>query len=124
MTKPKAVVSATGFYLYDAAPGYVVEPGTSEVPALEGNFHRPRYADGKWQEGGDPAAIAEHDRAGALAAWKAWRARQLDAADKAINKIEDRGGKAESLRAYRVLLRDMPAMESDPTKWPRPALPA
>lgn len=122
--KMKAVVSATGFFLYDAAPGYVVEPGTSEVPTLEGDFLRPRYADGKWQEGASADEIAAHRHGGAVAAWKAWRLRQLDAADKAINKIEDKGGDAENLRAYRVLLRDMPEKEADPLKWSRPDLPA
>lgn len=124
--KLNAVVDLAGNYLYDAAPGYTVEPNTREVPPMDPpGLLAPRYTDARgWHESATDEQRAERDRTGTAAALRAWRNRALEAADKAVNTIEDARGDASEWRAYRKALRDMPQQSADPRQWQKPQAPA
>lgn len=76
-------------------------------------------------ENGDPvlAAPAEPTAENLAAAARRERAVLLDAADKAINTLEDNGGDTAAWRKYRQALRDVPAQAGFPNSIDWPAAP-
>lgn len=120
----KAVINAQGFFLYDLAPGVKLKENQREVDHVNvAGLHKPRYDGNQWVEGASIEAVQAIERIAHAAVERAWRNRELDAADIKVNRLEDAGASALEWRAYRVLLCDMPQQDADPLKWKRPQAP-
>lgn len=86
------------------------------IPADNGNRHYAQML-AEISEGTAEVKAFDHDAQAKIdkaAEERAWRDAELDAADKAINTIEDVGGDATNFHKYRVALRDYPQQQGFP----------